>query len=306
MSERLVRLSEEVAEALAAGRPVVALESSVLAQGLPEEVGPGAWRRSEEAVRGAGAIPATTAVLDGRLCAGITAEEVLRLADRRRGVAKAARRDLGLLAARGADGGTTVSALLAIARLAGVRVAATGGIGGVHRDFAQAQDESADLRALAELPVALVCAGAKSILDLPATLERLESLSVPVVGFGTGVFPAFYTLPQDPRGLELEYRFDDPGTLARALAAHLSLGPGGALVVVPPPERPGFGPAQAEAAVAAALEAARERGVRGKAVTPFLLGEVARREGGALEVNLALLERNAGRAGEVAAAWPRG
>ncbi|MHB1844869.1 MAG: pseudouridine-5'-phosphate glycosidase [Deltaproteobacteria bacterium] len=302
-----VRLSAEVEGALAAGRPVVALESSVLAQGLPEAEGPAAWRRCEAAVRAAGAVPATTAVIEGTLRAGLTEEDVLRLVERRRGAAKAARRDLGVLAARGADGGTTVSALLAIARLAGIRVAATGGIGGVHRRFSEVQDESADLRALAELPVALFCAGAKAILDLPATLERLETLSVPVLGYRTHVFPAFYTMPAEPAGLTLEARVDSPEEAARALSWHLSLGGGGALVAVPPPERPGLGAVQVEAAIAGALELLRERGVSGKAVTPFLLAEVDRRTGGAaLAANLGLLERNARTAGEVAAAWPCG
>jgi pseudouridine-5'-phosphate glycosidase len=299
----LLRLSEEVAEALAGKRPVVALESSVLAQGLPQDVGPDAWLRWEHAIRAEGAVPATVAVLDGRLAVGLDRASVERLADRGRHVAKAARRDLGALLASKRDGGTTVSATLAIAHLAGIRVVATGGIGGVHRAFTEAQDESADLKTLAELPVALFCAGAKAILDVPATLERLETYSVPVWGWGTSLFPLFYTMPQGtPEALRLEHRFEEPSSLAAAIATQLELGSGGVLVAVPPPEVPGLAPETIERAVEEALGAAGRGGVRGKALTPFLLAEVARRTGGlALRANLALLEKNAQVAARVAA-----
>ncbi len=301
----LLRVSDEVAEALDSGRPVVALESSVIAQGLPQARGPAAFLAWDRAIREEGAVPAGTAVLDGKLAVGITPDEVDRLADRSRQVAKAARRDLGLLAQRRADAGTTVSAMITLARLAGVRVAATGGIGGVHRQFARVPDESADLRALAETPVALFCAGAKAILDLPATLERLESYSVPVIGHGTSLFPAFYTMPSAADGLGLEHRFDEPSALAAALAAHFACGGGGALVVLPPPELPGLDAALVERAVGDALAAAARAGVAGKALTPFLLAEVAEATSGlALAANLGLLEKNARAAARVATAWP--
>ncbi|MHB8419861.1 MAG: pseudouridine-5'-phosphate glycosidase [Myxococcales bacterium] len=300
-----LRVSDEVAEGLASGRPVVALETSVIAQGLPQQEGPAAWRRWEAAIREAGALPAGVAVLGGKLAVGLSAAEIERLADRGCEVAKAARRDLGALVQRRADAGTTVSGTLAVAHAAGVRVVATGGIGGVHREWSRTADESADLRALAELPVALVCAGAKAVLDLPATLERLETYSVPVFGHGSSVFPAFYTAPASEDGLRLEHRLDDPAALAAALAAHFALGGGGALVAVPPPEVPGLTPELVETAVADAVAAAARAGVRGKTLTPFLLAEVADRTGGlALAANLALLERNARLAAKLAVAWP--
>ncbi len=303
--EAWLRLSAEVAQALADERPVVALESSVIAQGLPPEVGPDAWGRWEHAIRAEGAVPATVAVLDGRLAVGLDRAEVERLADRKRSIAKAARRDLGALLAAKRDAGTTVSATLAIAHLAGIRVVATGGIGGVHRDFAAHPDESADLRTLAELPVALFCAGAKAVLDLPATLERLETYSVPVWGYETDLFPAFYTMPRGaPEGLRLEQRFDEVATLAAALETQLGLGSGGVLVAVPPPATAGLSAEVVEAAVAGALEAAAWANVRGKALTPFLLSEVAARTKGlALRANLGLLEKNAQVSARVAAAW---
>ncbi|HUB09925.1 MAG TPA: pseudouridine-5'-phosphate glycosidase [Myxococcales bacterium] len=301
----ILRLSAEVADALRAGRPIVALETSVIAQGLPQDDGPAAFGRWERAIRDAGAVPAGIAVLEGRLAVGLAASELARLADRSRAVAKAARRDLGALVQRRADAGTTVSATLAVARLAGIRVVATGGIGGVHRQFSRHPDESADLRALAETPIALVCAGAKAVLDLPATLERLETYSVPVFGHGTSVFPAFYTSPAVEDGLRLEHRFDEPPALAAALAAHFAAGGGGALVAVPPPLVDGLTAAMVEAAVTDAVEAAERAGVIGKALTPFLLAEVAERTGGlALTANLALLEKNARAAGGLASAWP--
>jgi pseudouridine-5'-phosphate glycosidase len=305
VNEAPLRLSEEVSQALAARRPIVALESSVLAQGLPEAVGPDAWERWEAAIREEGAVPATVAVLDGRLAVGLDRGEVDRLADRGRRIAKASRRDLGALLHARRDAGTTVSATLAIARLAGIQIVATGGIGGVHRDYAEQPDESADLRTLAELPVALFCAGAKAVLDLPATLERLETYSVPVWGWATSTFPAFYTMPLGaPEALRLEHRFDDPADLARALRTQLGLDSTGVLVAVPPPEIEGLAAERVEAAVAEALAAAARAGVRGKALTPFLLAEVAARTAGlALRANLGLLEKNARVSARVAAAW---
>ncbi|MFT3915988.1 MAG: pseudouridine-5'-phosphate glycosidase [Anaeromyxobacteraceae bacterium] len=293
----------EVAAALAAGRPVVALETSVVAQGLPPPHGATAAARCEAAVRAAGALPATVAVLGGRLVVGATAGEVAALADRTRPVAKAAARDLGPLVAAGRDAGTTVSATVLAAGLAGIPVVATGGLGGVHRLLpgdppAAAGDVSADLYELARTPVCVVCAGPKVILDVPATAELLESLGVPILGFGTSELPAFYVASS---GVALEHRVDDPGAAARAVAAHLALGRGGLVLAVPPPAPlPGD---EVEAALAGALATARARGAVGKAATPLLLEALATAtRGRAVEANLALLERNAAVAGDVARA----
>lgn len=299
------RVSAEVREALASGRPVVALETSVVAQGLPLPHNLEAARRCALAVRRAGAVPATVAVLGGEILLGATEPELARLADPAARPAKAAARDLAALAAAGRDAGTTVSASLAVAARAGIRVLATGGIGGVHRlapgePHPAAADVSADLAELARAPVCVVSSGPKAILDLAATAEALETLGIPAIGLGTSELPAFYC---EGSGVALEHRVEDAAGAARVLRLHW--GPlrrrEGVLVLVPPP-RPV--PREAvEAAVAAGLAAARERGVRGKAVTPFLLEAVARATGGgAREANVALLERNAGAAGEIAAA----
>jgi pseudouridine-5'-phosphate glycosidase len=296
-------LRDEVAAALAAGRGVVALETSVVAQGLPPPHGLEAAARCEAAVRAAGAVPATVAVLGGRLVVGATPAEVARLADPARRVAKAAARDLGPLLAAGADAGTTVSATVRAAGRAGIAVVATGGIGGVHRvapgePAAWAGDVSADLPELARTPVAVVCAGPKAVLDVPATAELLETLGIAVVGWQTSGLPAFYA---DRSGVPLEHRVEDAAGAARILAAVRALGGAGLLLAVPPPEP--LAAEVVEAAVAAALGEARARGATGKAATPFLLAAVARATGGrAVRANLALLERNAAVAGAVAAA----
>ncbi|MFO0581004.1 MAG: pseudouridine-5'-phosphate glycosidase [Anaeromyxobacter sp.] len=293
----------EVAAALAAGRPVVALETSVVAQGLPPPHGAAAAARCEAAVRAAGAVPATVAVLGGRLVVGAAPAEVEALADRSRPVAKAAARDLGPLLAAGRDAGTTVSATVLAAGLAGIRVVATGGLGGVHRLLpgeapAAAGDVSADLYELARTPACVVCAGPKVILDVPATAELLESLGVPILGFGTSELPAFYVAGS---GVALEHRVDDAGAAARAVEAHLALGRGGLVLAVPPPAP--LPAAEVEAALAGALATARSRGAVGKAATPLLLEALAAAtRGRAVESNLTLLERNASVAGDVARA----
>ncbi len=300
-----IRISEEVAAALAAGRPVVALETSVVAQGLPPPDNLVAAARQAAAVRAAGAVPAAVAVLGGAVVIGASEADLARLADPARRPAKAAARDLAPLLAARRDAGTTVSATAWAAARAGIRVFATGGIGGVHRTApgeppAGAADVSADLAELARSPVCVVSAGPKAILDLAATAEALETLGIPVVGWRTGEMPAFYS---DGSGIPLEHRVEDAATAASVLRLHWD-GLGrreGVLVLVPPPEA--VAREVVEAAIAAALEQARARSVRGKAVTPFLLDAVARAtQGRARRANLALLERNAAVAGEIAAA----
>ncbi|MBX3132084.1 MAG: pseudouridine-5'-phosphate glycosidase [Gemmatimonadaceae bacterium] len=277
---------------------VVALESSVLAQGLPIPANADASRRMLAAVRAAGAVPAITAVVRGQATLGLTPEELARFL-RRDGVRKVSARDLGACVADGADGATTVAASLAICRAAGVRVFATGGIGGVHRE--PAFDESADLLELSRTQAVVVCAGAKSILDLPATLERLESYGVTVLGYGADEFPGFFAAST---GLTVPLRADSPAAVARIAQASWSLGhPAAVLVVQPPPAAAALGAEEVAAAVDSALAAARRDGVRGAAVTPFLLQRVQQATGGrSLSANLALLESNAALAGEVAVA----
>jgi pseudouridine-5'-phosphate glycosidase len=299
------RIAEEVSAALAAGRPVVALETSVVAQGLPPPDNLEAARRQAAAVRAAGAIPAHVAILAGEVLVGAGDADVARLGDPARRPAKAAARDVSALLRAGADAGTTVSATVWAAARAGIRVVATGGIGGVHRVLpgeppSLAGDVSADLAEIARRAVCVVSSGPKAILDLAATAEAVETLGIPVLGWRTSELPAFYS---DGSGVALEHRVEDAAAAARVLALQWgALGRGeGVLVLVPPPEPV---PREVvEAAISAALAQARDRGVRGKAVTPFLLDAVARATGGrARRANLALLERNAAVAGEIAAA----
>jgi pseudouridine-5'-phosphate glycosidase len=294
-----LQLADEVATALADGLPVVALESSLVAQGLPRPHNLDTARQAEDAVRATGAVPATTAVDAGRLVLGADASLLERLADPASGAAKAGSRELGLLLADGRLASTTVSAAMRIAHLAGVRVFATGGIGGVHRGAAHSHDVSADIDELAATPVAVVCSGAKSILDLPATLELLETRRVPVVGLGTDELPAFYAATS---GLRLDHRVDDAEAAARAIAAHLALpGSGGILLVQPPPAEVAIPDHEVQAWIDAALAAAAADGIRGGAVTPFVLRQVAEASGGrALRANIGLIVANARSAGEIA------
>ncbi len=296
----MFRLSDEVAAALAAGRAVVALESSVVAQGLPPPRGVAAAQACEAAVRREGAVPATIAILDGAIVVGASTPELERLAEPARKAAKAGVRDLAPLLAAGRDAGTTVSGTIWAAARAGIRLFATGGIGGVHR--ATVWDVSSDLTALAEHPVAVVSAGAKAILDLPATLEYLETLGVPVVGLGVAELPGFYT---NRSGLPLEHVAPDAAAAARLLAVRWNgLGQrGGVLLANPVPAAHELPGEAVEQAIAAALAAAAAAGIRGKATTPFLLGELARVPAlGAVQTNLALLEANATAAARVAVA----
>jgi len=298
----MIRVPEEVR---AAGLRAVALETSVVAQGLPPPHNLEAARRCARAVREAGAVPAIVAVLGGEIVVGASDEELVRLADPARKPAKAGSRDLAALCAAGADAGTTVSATCAIAAEAGLRVFATGGIGGVHRRFdaAEPADVSADLLEMSRRPVCVVSAGPKAILDVPATAEALETLGVPVIGYRTSELPAFYT---GGSGIVLEHRVENAASMAKLLRAHwdgLHLGTGVLLAVPPPSPLPRE---EIEAAISA-LAAARERRLPGKEVTPFLLARVAERtEGRSLQANLLLLENNARVAGEVAVALAAG
>ena len=302
-----LQLAPEVADALAARRPVVALETSVVAQGLPPPANLDAARRSAAAVRRRGALPAFVAVLGGRLRMGLSDEELRRLADPARAPAKAGVRDLGPLLAAGRDAGTTVSATCAAAALAGVRVFATGGIGGVHRllpgDAGAARDVSSDLVELSRSPVCVVSAGPKAILDLPATAELLETLGVPVIGYRTSELPAFYAARS---GVALEHRVAGAAEAAAVLRAHWGLGRReGVLLCVPPPAP--LPVERVEAALEAALTAARATGVHGKAASPFLLAAIDRATSGeSRAANLALLEENAAVAADVAVALAAG
>jgi pseudouridine-5'-phosphate glycosidase len=286
----------EVADALAIGRPVVALESTLIAHGMPYPRNVGTARAAEAAVRHAGVVPATIAILDGRPSVGLSDDEIDRLA-RATGVLKASRRDLAAAVALGRTAATTVAATMALAEIAGIRVFATGGIGGAHRE---PWDISADLGELARTPVACVCAGAKSVLDIPRTLEILESLGVPVVGYGCDEFPGFYLRTT---GEPVSARVNDPAGAARLLAAHWGLGGGGVVIAQPVAVEVSLDPAQFAAALAEAEDAARTAGIRGPAVTPFLLAQFAERtQGQSLVANHALVVANARLAGEIAVA----
>jgi pseudouridylate synthase len=296
-----LRWSPSVA-ALRRDRALVALESSVLAQGLPVPANREAHRRMGDAVRAHGAVPAVLAMVRGTPTIGLEGDDLERFL-RRDGVSKVSSRDLAWAVARGLDGATTVAASLALCTAAGLDVFATGGIGGVHRE--PAFDESADLMELARSPVITVCAGAKSVLDLPATLERLESYGVAVIGFGTEEFPGFFT---PTTGLPVSASTDDPAEIAHAFHAYRALGrPGAMLVVQPPPVEAALDAEVVEAAVQHAMEHARASGVRGGAVTPFLLAAVERAtQGASLVANLALLEANAALAARIAVALREG
>jgi len=292
-------VSEEVADALAGGVPVVALESTIISHGMP-------WPRNAEtaleveaAVRSAGAVPATIAIIGGRLKAGLTRGQINLLGERGLSVAKVSRRDMGRIVASGSDGATTVAATMMIAAMAGIRVFATGGIGGVHRGVERTMDISADLEELSRTAVAVVCAGAKSILDIPRTLEYLETRGVPVVVYRSDEFPAFYT---SRSGIPAELRMDSGAQIASMLRAMWKLGLGGGAVIANPIPREYEMPFDAiNAAIETALGEAHAGGVRGKDVTPFLLARVKDLTGGdSLESNIALVMNNARLASEIA------
>lgn len=297
-----VQLSAEVAAALAEGRPVVALESTIISHGLPRPRNLEAAHEFEALLRERGVTPATIAVLDGVPRAGLDAEGVRRIAEE--DLAKASVRDLPVLAALGRSGATTVAATAHLAALAGIRVFATGGLGGVHRGASESFDESADLTTLAENPVTVVSAGVKSVLDIGATLERLETLSVPVIGYGTTAFPAFWLRES---GFELDWSVESPEQVAAVMAARDERGSRTGIVLANPiPAAQQWDPAEHDRVLATAFAAAEAAGVRGKAVTPFLLSYIVDASAGrSLEVNLDLARNNVRVAADVATAWAR-
>lgn len=296
----LPRLGDAVAEALAGGGAVVALESTLIAHGLPAPRNLDVARRLEDIVTAEGAVPATVAVVDGVPTVGIGAADLRRIATE--DVPKLAVRDLPVATARGLTGATTVGSTAYLAARAGVRVFATGGLGGVHRAAAETFDESNDLATLARTGMAVVCAGVKSILDVAATLERLETLGVGVVGYRTQAFPGFYL---SDSGHRLDWRLDTPAEVAEVLAAAAAVGLAGTGLVVanPLPEAEQLDPGVHARVLEEGLRLAAERGVRGKDVTPFLLARFHDETGGAsLEVNVRIVERNAALAARIARA----
>ena len=299
---QFLELDPEVRQALDGGRAVVALESTVIAHGLPYPTNLETARSMEAAVRDHGAVPATIAVLDGRLRVGLDDAALEHLATAKR-VRKVSRRDLAVTVARGEDGATTVAATMTVAAWADIDVFATGGIGGVHRD--PPYDVSNDLPTLASVPVAVVCAGAKSILDLRATLEWLETWGVPVLGYGTDEFPAFYSRRS---GLGVGVQVDTPQEAAAIVRAGRRMGlPGGTLVAVPIPPEAELPLEKVETSIASAITEAKARGIEGSASTPFLLKWVARwTEGASIKANVALLENNAAIAAQIAVALATG
>jgi pseudouridine-5'-phosphate glycosidase len=281
---------------------VVALESTIIAHGLPRPRNLQVARELEEAVRREGAIPATIAVLDGQPHVGLDKQQLERVANED-GIRKLGHRDLPLAVATGASGATTVSATALLAELAGVRVFATGGLGGVHREWTATQDESADLGLLARTRITVVCAGVKSILDVPATLQRLETLGVAVAGYGTDRFPGFYL---SDSGHPVDWTLDTPEQVAAVMRAQDTLrGPRSALVVANPvPEEEQLDPALHARVLADALRACEAEGITGQAVTPFLLAHLVRHtDGASLDANLAAVRGNVRLAARIAAAW---
>ena len=293
-------LSPEVSKALDAGKPIVALESTIISPGLPRPRNLEAAKEFEEILRSIGVTPATIAILDGVPQIGLDATGIDRIANE--DLYKASVRDIPILAAKKASGATTVAATAHLASLAGIRVFATGGLGGVHRGAIDTYDESADLSTLAVTPITVVSAGVKSVLDIPATLERLETLSVPVIGYKTNKFPAFWLTDS---GYTLDWHLDSAAEIAAAMKAQDALGHGQGIVVANPiPIQKQWDPKEHDRVLAIAFEAAKKAGVTGKAVTPFLLGFIVEESGGkSLEVNLDLARNNVRVAGEIAKAW---
>lgn len=294
-------ISPEVKAALDAGKPVVALESTIISHGMPYPQNVETALNVEKIIRENGATPATIAIIGGRLKAGLSRDEIEHLGKKGYEVTKASRRDLPVIVARGMDGATTVATTMIIAEMAGIRVFATGGIGGVHRGAEVTMDISADLEELAQTGVMVICAGAKSILDLGLTLEYLETKGVPVIGYGTDELPAFYTRKS---GFGVDYRIDTPEELAAALQAKLDMGlRGGMLVTNPIPEEYSMDPDVINKAIDEAIEESKRLGIHGKQTTPFLLAKVKDITGGdSLASNIRLVYNNAQLAAKTAAA----
>lgn len=285
-------VNPEVAAAIAAGKPVVALESTIISHGMPYPQNVETALNVEKIIRENGAVPATIAIIGGRLKAGLTKKEIEYFGKKGRAIHKASRRDLAVLCAQGEDGATTVTTTMIIAHMAGIRFFATGGIGGVHRGAETTMDISADLEELARTPVMVVCAGAKSILDLGLTLEYLETKGVPVLGYQTSELPAFYTRKS---GFNVDYRMDSPAELASAFKAQndMALG-GGMLVTNPIPEEYSMPKDVIDAAIDQAIAESKAQGIKGKETTPFLLARVAELTGGdSLASNIQLVYNNA-------------
>ena len=297
-----LNISSEVARALADNTPVVALESTIISHGLPRPRNREAALEFEQILRDKGVVPATIAVIDGVPTVGLDAEGLATIADK--DIAKASVRDLPILMAKGESGATTVAATAHIAAQAGIRVFATGGLGGVHRGANETFDESADLSTLAVTNISVVSAGVKSVLDIAATLERLETLSVPVIGYGTTAFPAFWLTDS---GFTLDWSAADATEVAAIMKRHDDTGHGQGIVVANPiPREQQWDPSEHDRVLSEAFLAAEQAGVRGKAVTPFLLGYIVEASGGrSLEVNLDLARNNIRVAGEIATAWCR-
>ena len=288
---KFLDISPEVQQALDEGKPVVALESTIISHGMPYPQNKETALKVEQIIRDNGAVPATIAVIGGRLRAGLTPEEIDYLGKKGHDVTKASRRDLAVLCARGMDGATTVTTTMIIAHMAGIEVFATGGIGGVHRGAETTMDISADLEELANTPVMVICAGAKSILDLGLTLEFLETRGVPVLGYQTEELPAFYTRHS---GFSVDYRVDTPEDLAQIFHTKREMGlKGGVLVGNPIPEEYSMDKATIDAAIDQAIAEAEEQGIHGKETTPFLLAKVSELTGGdSLDSNIQLVFNN--------------
>ena len=297
---KYLKLSPEVADALKTGKPVVALESTIISHGMPYPQNVETAYACERVCRENGAVPATCAIIGGKLCAGLTPEEIDYLGREGTKVTKASRRDLPLLIAKGMDGATTVAATMIVAHMAGIKVFATGGIGGVHRNGQDTMDVSADLDELSKTPMCVVCAGAKAILDLPRTMEYLETKGVPVIGFGTDELPAFYTAKS---GIPLTWRADDPKEVADAIHAAEDMGfEGGMLVTVPIPAEWSMDANYINKAIDEALLEADRQGIVGKDTTPFLLKKIKEITGGSsLASNIQLVFNNVKTAAQIAA-----
>ncbi|MBN9345435.1 MAG: pseudouridine-5'-phosphate glycosidase [Devosia sp.] len=296
----VLSISPEVADALAQGRAVVALESTIITHGMPYPQNLQMAGEVEAIVRAAGAVPATIALMGGRIRVGLTAPDLEQLAETGMAAAKASRRDVAALLTAQATAGTTVATTMQAAEMAGIQVFATGGIGGVHRGAELGFDISADLEELSRTPVAVVCAGAKAILDLPKTLEVLETKGVPVIGYGTDDFPAFWTRSS---GLRADHRLDTPEAVAELLETQFSLGMGGVLIGNPIPEADAMDPAFIGAMIERALADAEAAGIQGKETTPYLLKRIFElTEGKSLVSNIALVKNNAAVAARIAVA----